>query len=492
MQLGWKTLMHIVEVAAEFAPIAKAGGLGEVLVGLSRELTRTGQKVEVILPKYGFLSPKSLTRLKIDGSNFSVQEKGQTIANTMWSAISENCSLRLLEAHHPAQYFDRKNIYGAEDDIARFLYFSKAVVEYLSLKKEPIDILHLHDWHVAAMAPLLRMLHKEIVVRSIVLSIHNVEYQGRCSASDLEAIGLKEISLLQTEPGHYNLLKGGIEFADAIVPVSPSYAKEILTKSHGFGLDTALRHNEDKIQGILNGIDLQLWDPSKDPVLTKHFAATDSPEKIKAAKQLNRESIADRFALDAKKRPWIGAVTRLVYQKGPELIAEGLCQTTRHGGSFALLGASPAPEIHNRFEKLKTTQKGGALIHLEYSEKLAHQLYAALDFLLVPSHFEPCGLTQMIAMRYGTIPIVHATGGLKDTVFDPEDTHTKSPNGFVFKEWNTDSLNHALARVFKLWHENSPLIETLRRHGMQTDFGWEKPTLEYLKLFRALLAKSHS
>ncbi|HEV7738062.1 MAG TPA: glycogen/starch synthase, partial [Chlamydiales bacterium] len=295
--------MHIVEVAAEFAPIAKAGGLGEVLVGLSRELTRVGHKVEVILPKYDFLDHVPLKRLKVEIDSFSVQEGSRTISNTMWSASSEGCSLHLLETHHPAAYFNRKNIYGEKDDIARLLYFSKAVVEYLKIKKEPIDVLHLHDWHVAAMAPLLRTLHPEVPVRKIVLSIHNVEYQGQCSASDLEAIGFKDISLLQTEPHQYNLLKGGIEFSDAIVPVSPSYAQEILQNTHAFGLESALRHNASKIHGILNGIDLQLWDPATDTALTKQYSGKDSFEKIQAAKQLNRESIADRFALDARKRP---------------------------------------------------------------------------------------------------------------------------------------------------------------------------------------------
>jgi starch synthase len=481
--------MHIVEVAAEFAPIAKAGGLGEVLVGLSRELTRVGHKVEVILPKYDFLAHVPLKRLKVEIANFSVQEGSRTVLNTMWSASSEDCSLRLLETHHPAAYFNRKNIYGEKDDIARLLYFSKAVVEYLKIKKEPIDVLHLHDWHVAAIAPLLRTLHQETLdlqVRKIVLSIHNVEYQGHCSASDLEAIGLKDIALLQTEPHQYNLLKGGIEFADAIVPVSPSYAQEILQDTHAFGLEKALRHNASKIHGILNGIDLQLWDPAKDTALTKHYSAKDSFEKIQAAKQLNRESIADRFALDATKRPWIGAITRLVPQKGPERLAEGLLQTIHHGGTFCLLGSSPISEIQARFEELKHLHKSQSLIHLEYNEKLAHQLYAALDFLLVPSHFEPCGLTQMIAMRYGAIPIVHATGGLKDTVFDLEDEkHKNQANGFVFKEWSPESLHHTLERVFKSCREQSPTLETLMRHGMTADWGWEKPAQEYLKLFQS-------
>ncbi len=477
--------MHIVEVAAEFAPIAKAGGLGEVIVGLSRELTRTQKKVEVILPKYTFL-PKNLRHLKIETPHFAVREKGHTIDNTMWSAQVEECSLRLLETHHPKRYYDRPHIYGEEDDIARFLYFSIAVVEYLKSKKEPIDIIHLHDWHVAAIAPLIRTLHREIQVRMIVLTIHNVEYQGKCSLEDLEAIGLQDTTLLQTEPGQYNLLKGGIEFADAIVPVSPTYAKEILTPSHGFGLDRALSRNHNKIQGILNGIDLKLWDPSQDTALPKHYRALDAPEKIKAAKQLCRESIADRFGMDAKKRPWIGAITRLVPQKGPELIAEGLLQTTRHGGSFAVLGSGAPPNIRHLFEKFKESHKGKALIQLEYNEALAHQLYAALDFLLVPSHFEPCGLTQMIAMRYGTIPIVHATGGLKDTVFDPTDTmHRNQANGFVFKEWTKPSFDQTLERVFKIWQEDSPIIETLRSHGIQSDFGWEKPALAYMKLFNS-------
>lgn len=476
--------MHIVEVAAEFAPIAKAGGLGEVIVGLSRELTRTGHQVEVILPKYNFLTNTHLRRPKIELTDFPVTERGQSVSNTMWSATAEECSLRLLETAHPANYFSRGPIYGERDDASRFLYFSKAVIEYLKQKKEPIDILHLHDWHVAAMAPLLRTLHKEIPVRSIVLSIHNVEYQGHCSLSDLHAVGLTEASLLQTGSDEYNLLKGGIEYADAIVAVSPSYAKEIIMPSHGFGLDEALRKHQTKLHGILNGIDLTLWDPAKDPTLSKPYSSKDSSEKIAEAKQRNKESVANRYALDVKKGPWIGAITRLVPQKGPELIADGAALTAEQGGTFTLLGSCQIPELRHRFEELQQQHKGHTLIQLEYNEKLAHQLYSALDFLLVPSRFEPCGLTQMIAMRYGTIPIVHKTGGLQDTVFDPLDA--KTPNGFVFKEWTKHALEHTVARAIKLSHEKSPLLTTLRKNGMQTDFGWEKRALEYVKLFQTL------
>jgi starch synthase len=176
-----------------------------------------------------------------------------------------------------------------------------------------------------------------------------------------------------------------------------------------------------------------------------------------------------------------------VPQKGPEFIADGLAKTVHQGGSFLLLGSSSIPEIRARFEKLQHQHKDRIHVHLEHNEKLAHQAYAALDFLLVPSHFEPCGLTQMIAMRYGTLPIVHATGGLQDTVFDPSDA--KHANGFVFKEWTLESFNQTMARVFKLWHEQSPQLKALQKQGMQTDFGWEKPAEQYLQLFTRMLAK---
>ncbi|HSX11785.1 MAG TPA: glycogen synthase [Chlamydiales bacterium] len=476
--------MRIVHVAAEFAPIAKAGGLGEVVTGLGRELTAKGDDIEIIIPKYDFIDLSKLPNIKIEVPDF----KCVGFANAMWSAKSEGCYLHLLEARHPAGYFHRGKIYGAEDDTARFIYFSRAVLEYLKLKKEPIDVLHLHDWHVSLCAPLVRDLFKELKVKAIVLSIHNVEYQGKCAVSDLNAIGLDGASYLTPDklqdnhpkyPDTINLLKGGIVYADAIVPVSPTYAKEILTPEYGFNLDPTLKKMRSKITGILNGIDQHLWNPSTDRHLALPYTL-ESATKGKAASK-------DTFNLPKGKRPWLGTVTRLVSQKGPELLEEALHKTIHLDGCFLLLGSSPHPNIQAHFDQLKEKYKNDDRVFLQfdYDDALAHRIYAALDYLIVPSHYEPCGLTQLIAMRYGTIPIVRSTGGLKDTVFDCEDS--KIPiakrNGFTFPLITPTSMNATLERAFRLFRSEPSTLQGLIRCGMQSDFSWKKPAQEYHKLY---------
>lgn len=479
--------MRIVHIASEFAPVAKAGGLGEVIVGLGRELTRSAHFVDVILPKYDLIDLSKISQLKMEVPNFKCLE----FSNAMWSGKSEECSLHLLEARHPAGFFHRGKIYGCEDDVPRFAYFSRAALEYLALRNEPIDILHLHDWHSSLCAPLVKDLFKHLKIGSIVLSLHNVEYQGKCAVSDLDAIGLDGASYLHPDklqddlpryPQSINLLKAGLVYSDAIVPVSPTYAAEILTPEYGFGLEKTLQKNRSKIKGILNGIDTTLWDPSTDPHLPVHYAL----ESVAKGKGANRLP----FPLDPTKRPWIGAVTRLVPQKGPELLEEALKTAIQEGGTFLLLGSSPLPKLQEHFDRLKEKYKNHPQVFLqyEYNEALAHQIYAALDLLVVPSHFEPCGLTQLIGMRYGTVPIVRATGGLKDTVFDAENYRIPNAkrNGFTFERATADSLNKTLCRAIHLFRSEATSFHSLIRKGMKADYSWKKPAQEYLKYYRKL------
>jgi starch synthase len=477
--------MRIVHIAAEFAPIAKAGGLGEVVLGLSKESSKAAN-VEVIIPKYDFIDTSKLSDVRIENPYFKCLNN----INAMWTARFEGCSLRLLEARHPAGYFHRKKIYNCEDDVARFLYFSRACLEYLLLKNEPIDVLHLHDWHTAICAPMVKDLFSRLKVKSIVLSIHNVEYQGKCAVSDLNAIGmdgayyLKQDRLQDDDPQYpdtINLLKGAIVYSDAVVAVSPSYAKEILTPKYGFNLNTTLKKVRKKVSGILNGIDTESWNPSTDRYLKRNYTV----ESVQKGKDAHKKC----FPVSGST-PWVGAITRLVPQKGPELLEEAIRKTVELGGSFLLLGSSPIPELQAQFDALKKKYKGNpqVFLHYEYDEAMAHLLYAALDLILVPSHFEPCGLTQLIGMRYGTVPIVHSTGGLKDTVFDCENSAipVARRNGFVFKEITKSSMNATLERAFHLFRKEPVNFQSLIRRGMQSDFSWKKPALKYFRLYQKL------
>jgi starch synthase len=482
--------MHIVLIAAEFAPLVKAGGLGEVLVGLSRELSLLGHRVEVILPKYDFIPVNLLTNLQQELPHFTVWENSQEIGNTMWSATFENIQLKLLEAHHPANYFKRGEIYGFPDDALRFIYFSKAAIEFLKIKQTPIDIIHLHDWHTAVAATLAK---NEWPTTPVVLSIHNLEYQGPCGAIDLIRAGIHGRSLDKfnsenpQHPGSYNLLKGGIEEADAIIPVSPTYAQEILAAEYGYGLEATLAKNHKKITGILNGIDETLWDPGSDTHLKAKFNPCDPLETIAKAKIENQNHLAKSFGITPpKKASWVGAITRLVRQKGPEFLEAAIEKTIQNGGVFALLGSAPTQEMHNHFEQLKVRYKDHpqVLLHLKFDESIAHQLYAALDFILLPSIFEPCGLAQLIGMHYGAVPIVRSTGGLRDTVFDT--TEAIRQNGYLFEGLEIAPFLETLDRAMNVKKNEPARHEQIMKNGLATNIGWKSPAKKYLALYQNL------
>ncbi len=484
--------MKIIHLSAEFAPIAKAGGMGDVLVGLVRELLRLGQDVEVILPKYDFIPERLLKNLQVNLSEFTCLEHGTSYKNTMWEANVENCKLLLLDPHHPKNYFKRGKIYGCEDDAARFLYFCKASLEYLKAKDKKIDALHLHDWHTASAALFAKEHFK--FPNPVILTIHNAEYQGLCAPWDLNAVGLngncyltKDLLQDDLHPEAINLLKGGVIFADRVNTVSPSYAKEILTPAIGKALSTTFVKYQNKISGILNGIDPTIWNPANDPSLEISFSAKQPGAEITKAKETIRNRLREKFHLGENQRPWVGTITRIVSQKGPELIEEGLIQTLKLGGSFFLLGSSPTPSLQHHFDLLKKkydTNKNVCL-HFEYDEILAHQLYAALDFLLMPSIFEPCGLSQLIAMRYGSLPIVRKTGGLKDTVFDFENREVplEKRNGFVFEKATKEDLSKTLERAIHIFRSNPEKFQSMIKQVMQQDFSWEKPARLYMNLY---------
>jgi starch synthase len=493
--------MRIVQVCAEFAPIAKAGGMGEMLQGLTRELLTYHHEIEVIVPKYEWIDHKDLKDLKVDMADVRCQENGKTISNVMWSAECEGCPIRLLEPHHPSGYFHRDKIYGYEDDTARFLYFCKAVVEYLVAKGGKIDLLHLHDWHTAPCAILVRELFPKLKVKAIVLTVHNFEYQGRCATWDLDAIGLNGMSYLtpsklqDPDPRHaktINLLKGGILYADAVNTVSPSYARETLTSQGAHGLHAVLK--QAKLFGILNGIDIKRWDPEKDPYLTAHYAKELPISKVQIQKNANKRALQKLFGLESLDRPLFGVVSRLIPNKGSELLRESIAKIVDEGGAFVLVGSSPISNVQEEFDQLKQSCKNNPhlVFCFHYNERIAHQVYAACDFLLVPSLVEPCGLTQLIALRYGTIPIVRATGGLRDTVFDCEDTTVPSEkrNGLVFRDPTKEALQAVITRAIGLWKSNALSLQLAQKRAIQGDYGWKQGAKEYIKLYEKLHAKT--
>ncbi len=419
--------MDIVHIASEFAPIAKVGGLGDAVSGLAKACAKLGHNVTVILPKY------------------------DTIKEPL-SSLEEDIKLILIDSEH--REFDRGQIYGEEDDILRFLTFNKLASAYL--EKRSFDVIHLHDWHAAGCTLFLKNSPRTI------FTIHNLMYQGECLQGELTKMGVKTNTT--------NLMELAILNCDAFTTVSPTYAKEILTPEYGCGLEKTLIENREKLTGILNGIDTDTWNPETDSHLQENY----TKETWTTGKRANKEAAQKHFHLPIDSTcPLVTAITRLVPQKGPDLILYGIEKTLELGGQFVLLGSCADEEMRASFEAFEDNRS--VALYFEFNEPLSHLLYGASDMFLMPSIFEPCGLSQMIALQYGSVPLVRKTGGLKDTIED-------GVNGFTFDTPDNASITSLMERAFKAYKAKqwNSFIET----GMSTNLSWETSAQKYLKLYQ--------
>jgi starch synthase len=488
--------MHIVHVASELAPIAKVGGLADVVLGLSRELSRKGHDVDVIIPKYDCLDSNEVRDLHIDYHDLLITYQGETFHNTIWKGWVENLKVYFVEPHHPKYFFNRGCFYGCRDDIERFTYFSLAAHEFLRKKGRWPDILHLHDWQTAPLAYFIRQ-NPDKDRSKIVLTIHNIDYQGKCQPKDLQAIGITEVAAFEDpkEAHLSNLLKGAILNADAITTVSPTYSCEVLHPKEGRGLDAVLRSVKHKFHGILNGIDYAFWNPETDRFLPAPFSPREIPLDKSDGATLDKKGyvkkiLREKLGLSQTHSPIVGCIARLVPQKGIQLMKRALTRTLEKGGQFVLLGSSPIPEIAEEFHDLKQAYDDSSEAHfiLHHQEDLAHLIYGGSDLFIIPSIFEPCGLTQMISLKYGTIPVVRKTGGLADTIQDID--HSKEPeefrNGYVFDRPDDASLDAVLDRAIDTWYQNPERWRKLMIRGMNQDFSWGRSSEEYLTIYRNL------
>lgn len=466
--------MKIVHISAELAPIAKVGGLADALFGLAKNLVHLGHDVEIILPKYDTLKISEIKDLHQTSDDLSSFFKGRWFQTHIWKGKVHGLNVTFIDPKEPLNFFKRGKVYGDVDDPERFAFFSRAALEYLH-RNDPPDIIHLHDWHASLVAPLYKIHfggHGKVV-----LTLHNMAYRGITSAQLLEKIGLETDELFEDSGGRtINILRGGIVYSDFVTTVSPTYAKELLEKKDYDNLCYLLSRHAFK--GILNGIDYNYWNPESDPHLPYHFSSGSLEMKKKLA-QLVRK----KFSLEDEDSPLVCCITRLVHQKGPELIKSAILRTLEGGGQFVLIGATSDEETQERFSNLKKKLSSShhVYIDLTYNEELAHLVYAASDLFLVPSIFEPCGLTQLISMRYGALPLVRRTGGLADTVFDGE-------NGFTFDDPTAEAISKTVDRALKLWFEDQGEWKKMMQEAMTRDYSWQTPAEEYLQVYNRLLS----
>lgn len=492
-------MMRILQIASEMAPIAKVGGLADVILGLSRELQTKGHDVSIMIPKYDCLDYTAIKNLKPLEPSIKSTYRKEHFHSTIWTGLYDTIPIFLVDLHHPHDFFKRGCFYGCEDDMDRFLAFSRVSLDYILKSGVNPDIVHLHDWQTAAIAPLVKILYPKNSFK-IVHTIHNLEYQGKCAPFNLDWIGLKGKDLLNPEKmgdpyskNLINLLKGAIVYSDYLTTVSPNYAWEVTTPEGGRGLDPFLRKYIFKFEGVLNGLDYSYWDPQIDFYLLAHYSSRETPSSKRDRatldkKEVIKSALRERLQLEQSKKPIVGCVARLVPQKGIELIKHALERTLEKGGQFVLLGTSPIPSITAEFHDLKVKYLDNPNVHLvlHHQEELAHQIYAGSDIFIVPSLFEPCGLTQLISLRYGAIPVVRKTGGLADTIADIDYSPrpAEERNGFVFDYPDNIGLDSALDRALNMWFNDQEKWHKLMIQGMNMDFSWNKPAEKYVDIYK--------
>lgn len=475
--------MQIVFASAECAPFVKTGGLGDVAGSLPAALVRAGAEVIVMVPKYATIKDEYKAQME-HFSDFYV--------SLGWR--NEYCGLEKLEHDGVTymfidneRYFARDYPYGFFDDGERFAFFSKAITE--SLQHLPAgfecDILHCNDWQTALAPVFLREFYQGLPLYDrvkTVFSIHNVAFQGQFSDSVMEDIlGVAHIpaaaSQLRCDACSINYMLGALRYADAITTVSPTYANEIQTPEFGEGLDGVLRERSYALQGILNGIDVAGFDPATDKRIAANYTVED-----RSGKAICKAKLQEELGLEVRDdRPLMVMVTRLTRQKGMDLVMYALDRILAGGVQAAVLGTGDR-DYEDGLRYFQDKYPGTMAARIEFDPALSQRMYAAADMFLMPSKFEPCGLSQIIAMRYGTLPIVRETGGLKDTVI-PYNEFTGEGTGFSFTNFNGDEMGDAVFRAARLFWDNRDAWNQLVTQAMSQDFSWTRSADKYLDLY---------
>ncbi len=484
--------LFIVHISPEMAPVAKVGGLADVVFGLTGELAIRGNHVEIILPKYDNLRYDHIYEVHEVFQDLWVPWYDSAIHCTVYFGFVHGRKCFFIEPHSGDNFFNRGSVYGFPDDIMRFAFFSRAAMEFLWKSGKHPDIIHCHDWQTALVPVLLYEIYQQIGMSHprACFTIHNYKHQGVTGMELLRAAGLHDPDryfdydrLRDNNNQHaLNLLKGGIVYSNFITTVSPHYAMETKDQGQGFGLEPTLHTHQMKYGGVLNGIDYNVWNPEVDNLIPVRYGVNNID-----AKYDNKRALRHRLMLADNEKPIVAFIGRLDPQKGLELVRHAIFQSLERGAQVVLLGSSPDQAINADFWNLKGMLNDSPDCHLEigYDEELSHLIYAGADIMLVPSQFEPCGLTQLISLRYGTIPVVRAVGGLADTVFDKD--HSNLPlherNGYVFENYDHAGLESALIRAIDCYYQYPEHFRDLIRNAMRTDYSWNLPGQDYMNIY---------
>lgn len=485
-------------VATECAPVAKVGGLGDVVFGLSRELEVRGNDVEIILPKYDCMRYDQIWGLQRVFDDLWVPFYDQWVHCSVFFGLVHGRKCFFIDPHSDRNFFNRGVFYGHRDDPERFAFFSRAALEFMLKSGKHPDIIHCHDWQTGLVPVLLYEIYKFLGMGHprVCYTLHNVKHQGLTGDFILHAAGLGRPGYFSHpdrlrdthNPFALNLMKGGIVYSNFVTTVSPKYAWEIQNSEQGYGLGHTLHVHGVKFGGVLNGVDYSVWNPEVDCHIPRKYSI-DSLD----GKYADKEALRSRLLLRQDFKPIVAYIGRLDHQKGVHLIRHALFYCLANGCQFVLLGSSPDHDVSAHFRHLKHHLNDNPDCHLElgYDEDLAHMIYAGADMIVVPSLFEPCGLTQMIAMRYGTVPVVRETGGLADTVFDAD--YAQRPyherNGYTFSGFDYPGVESALHRAIGMWYVYPKHFRELMANGMRYDFSWNHPGRHYLNIYEHIRDK---
>ncbi len=477
--------MNILLASSEVFPYSKTGGLADMVGALSKALAADGHSVTAVTPLYRGIREKHKGLRQTDLA-ITLPLGALSVSASVWKAEPAP-GLTLLFVDQP-DFFDRPALYGEggkdyPDNAARFVFFSKAVAHLARVAKTPPEIVHVHDWQVGLVPLFIRYGERNGTwdeLPASVITIHNLAYQGVFPPWDY---GLTNLPWDYYSPqglefyNQMNCLKAGIVFSDMITTVSPRYAREIMTEQYGCGLDGVLRSRQERLAGILNGVDYSEWNTDKNPLLNFQYSADDFSGKAQQKLALQREM---GLPVDGDT-PLFGTVSRLADQKGVDIAIASLEEMLAAPMQFILLGSGD-PTFERSFKQLQQRYPDKVAVKIGYDHGLSHRIEAGCDFFLMPSRFEPCGLNQMYSLRYGTIPIVRVTGGLDDSVTDITE-NPEHADGIKFYEYSSRALTKAIRKALVLF-ENRELLDHYRRNGMHVDYSWEHTTHEYEAVFR--------